>query len=155
MAGSPAVLARRLVGVGNSSPSNCSGAPRRGVNLPTLSVGLRQASVHELAFRRLTPAARMTEFLNAIEAGALFGTKELERLTLARELMERRLVHRRASSHLPQLIALFLSAPQVTASLAAKTLGISSQAARGLIGELAGSVREMTDRRRYRAWSIR
>jgi hypothetical protein len=123
-------------------------------HLPTLSVGLRQASVHELSFRRLTPAARVTEFLKAVEAGALFGVKELERLTLARELMERRLARRRASSHLPELIALFLGAPLVTASLAAKTLGISTQAARGLIGELAGAVREMTDRRRYRAWSI-
>lgn len=121
-------------------------------HLPALSVGLRQLRMGDL--RCLAPRARITALLKGVEATAAAGIRDLERLTLARELMDARLKARRASSHLPQLADLFLSSPIVTVPMAAKALKVSGQAANRLVKELAGSIREITERRRYRAWGI-
>ncbi len=62
--------------------------------------------------------------------------------------LERRLVERRSTSKLPQLIDLVMATPLVSASLIAADLSISSRAAQMLVGELG--LREMTGRGRYR-----
>lgn len=123
-------------------------------HLPAIGLGLRQAGIRLPSDLRTNLVGRLAEILRAIEAAATFGTKELDRLALAREIMQLRLKDRRASSHLPQLIELFLRCPLVTVPMAARTLNVSGQAANRLIKELAGSVREMTERGRYRAWAI-
>ena len=80
--------------------------------------------------------------------------KEVDRLTLARELLLRKCRGRRANSNLPRLVDLCLGSPIISVPLAAKELGISQQAATIMIGELASNLRELTGRGRYRAWAV-
>ncbi len=53
-------------------------------------------------------------------AGVELGFKEHDRLMLARQMLERRLTGRRASSKLPGLIELVLARPLVSTGLIAK-----------------------------------
>jgi hypothetical protein len=78
--------------------------------------------------------------------------KEIDRLTMAKGQMERRLRNRRSSSSLPALIDLVLARPVVSAVLIARELKVSQLAALNLIADLG--VREITGRGRYRAWGI-
>jgi hypothetical protein len=73
-------------------------------------------------------------------------------LVLARQVMERKLIGRRTSSKLPELIELVISRPLVHSGTAAKVLGVTPQAALKIIGELG--LREMTGRGRFRAWGV-
>jgi hypothetical protein len=66
--------------------------------------------------------------------------------------MERRLVDRRTSSKLPQLIDLVLSRPLVSAGMIVKAVGVTPQAAVRIVDELG--LREMTGRGRFRAWGV-
>lgn len=95
---------------------------------------------------------RLLAFVDAIHDAALAGLKEHDRLTMARNQMERRLKHRRANSKLPDLVELVLSRPLVSAALIQDRLKVSKQGALNLIGELG--LREMTGRGRFRAWGI-
>ena len=70
--------------------------------------------------------------------------KEHDRLALARTLMERKLVGRRTSSKLPELVELVMARPLVSAGMVAKTLEVTPQAARRIVLELGLS--EMTGR---------
>ncbi len=58
-------------------------------------------------------------------AGVELGFKEHDRLMLARQMLERRLTGRRASSKLPGLIELVLARPLVSTGLIAKELDIT------------------------------
>ena len=58
----------------------------------------------------------------------------------------------RGNSHLPQALDLALARPVVTAELLAKARKVSAQAGQNLIADLG--LRELTGRRRYRAWDI-
>ena len=78
--------------------------------------------------------------------------KEHDRLTLARQMMERKLAGRRTSSKLPELIELVMAKPLVSAGMVAKTLDVTPQAARRILLELG--LREMTGRVRFRAWGV-
>lgn len=80
--------------------------------------------------------------------------KEVDRLTLARELLLRKCRGRRENSKLPRLVDLCLCLPIVSVPLAAKELGISQQAATIMTGELSPNLRELTGRGRYRAWAV-
>ena len=71
---------------------------------------------------------------------------------LARQMMERKLVGRRTSSKLPELIELVMARPLVHAGTITKALGVTPQAALRLVGELG--LREMTGRGRFRAWGV-
>lgn len=95
---------------------------------------------------------RLLAYLDAMQAAAGAGLKELDRLILAKGQMERRLRGRRSTSTLPAAIELFLSRPVVTAAMVAATARITPRGALNLIGELG--VRELTGRGRYRAWGI-
>jgi hypothetical protein len=91
-------------------------------------------------------------FLDAIHEAATTGLKEHDRLVMARELMERRLKHRRSSSKLPRLIELVLARPLVSTAMIQKELKVTRQGALNLVADF--SLREMTGRRRFQAWGI-
>ena len=121
-------------------------------HLSALHAGLRHAK-----FRRSWQSdfeARLTAFAHAIEVMAKADAKELDRLTLARELLLRKCKDRRTNSRLPRLVDLCLASPVVTVPFVAKELRMSQQAATTMIDELSSNLRELTGRRRYRAWAV-
>lgn len=69
---------------------------------------------------------------------------------MAKSQMERRLRERGSSSKLADLVELVLSRPLVSTGLIQERLKVTKQGALKLIGELG--LREMTGRRRFRAW---
>jgi hypothetical protein len=119
-------------------------------HLSALNFGLKAIPVDRRRHR--DRETRLLALLNGLTAAAKLGLKEHDRLTLARQSMERRLFGRRTSSKLPQLIDLVLSRPLVSAGMVAKTLAVTPQAAVRIIGELG--LREMTGRGRFRAWGV-
>ncbi len=121
-------------------------------HLPALHAGFRHAQYRRA--RRQDMTTRLVEFAQAIEAMAKCEIKEIDRLTLARELLLRKCVGRRGNSKLPQLVELCLNSPIVSAPLAAKELKVSQQAASTMIDALSLNLRELTGRGRYRAWAV-
>ncbi|WEX12439.1 helix-turn-helix domain-containing protein [Chelativorans sp. AA-79] len=98
---------------------------------------------------------RIRGFLEGIETGARRGMEDLQKVTLARDVMLRRCEGRRKSSKLPKLVALFVKRPLVSVPMAAKTLKVSPQAIERMLDELGGALpRELTGRGRFRAWGI-
>lgn len=95
---------------------------------------------------------RLIANLDGLMAGIELGFKEHDRLLLARQMLERRLTGRRASSNLPGLIDLVLARPLVSVGMIAAELDITPRAALRLVEEL--NLREMTGRGRFRAWGI-
>jgi hypothetical protein len=96
----------------------------------------------------------LVKFAQAIEGIAKADSKEVDRLTLARELLLRKCKGRRANSRLPRLFELCLALPIVTVPFVAKELDVSQQAASIMIDALSPSLRELTGRARYRAWAV-
>ena len=83
------------------------------------------------------------------------GERDLQRLVLARETMLRQARNCRSNSRLPQFIELFLSRPLVSVPPAAKLIGVTPKAIDLMLTQLGGALpRELTGRRRYRAWGI-
>ena len=81
--------------------------------------------------------------------------KDLDRLILARELMNRGTAKARSNSKLPELVDLFLSRPLITVPLAAELLKLTPKAVDLMLVQLGGALpRELTGRTRYRAWGI-
>lgn len=119
-------------------------------HLLAYSVGLREIPRERRRARdRIT---RLVAYLSAMRAAAAAGTKDIDRLTLAKRQLERRAVGKRSTSSLPVAIDLFLSRPIVSAHMIAKAARITPRGALNLVEEL--NVREMTGRGRYRAWGI-
>jgi hypothetical protein len=121
-----------------------------GAHLAAINLGLRAIPVD----RRRHPRreTRLLAIANGLIAAAETGLKEHDRLFLARQVMERKLVGRRTSSKLPELIELVMARPLVHAGTIAKALEVTPQAALRIVGELG--LREMTGRGRFRAWGI-
>ena len=117
-----------------------------------LNVGMRAAAYRRAHFHDV--GTRIAGLLEGVTAAAERGHKDLDRLTLAREVLGVRLKGRRSTSRLPALVDLLLSKPLVSVPLAAKELKVSPQAVEGMMGELGSSARELTGRGRYRAWGI-
>jgi hypothetical protein len=122
-------------------------------HLPTLGLGLRRGkfrwSPHQAR------GARVGGLLGAFVEAAAFGQGDLDRLTLARAVMLRRCDGRRGNSKLAELVELFVASPLVTVQLAAARLQVSPQAVEAMLKELGGTLpRELTGRKRYRAWGI-
>jgi len=98
---------------------------------------------------------KLQGFCQVIEEAVEIANKDLERLILARELMNRVADKCRSNSKLPELVDLFLSRPLVTVPLAAKLLKVTPKAVDLMLVQLGGALpRELTGRRRYRAWGI-
>jgi hypothetical protein len=94
-------------------------------------------------------------FCQVVEEAVAIGTKDLDRLILARELMQRVTGQCRSNSKLPDLVELFLSRPLVTVPLGAKLLKVTPKAVDLMLIQLGGArPRELTGRLRYRAWGI-
>ena len=86
---------------------------------------------------------------------AAFGQADLDRLSLARTAMLRKCENRRGNSKLAELVGLFVASPLVTVQLAAARLHVTPQAVEAMLQQLGGSLpRELTGRKRYRAWGI-
>lgn len=119
-------------------------------HLAAINLGLKTIPVDRRRHRD-----RETRLL-AIAHGLLFaaelGLKEHDRLALARTMMERKLVGKRTSSKLPQMIQLVMAKPLVSAGMIAKELAITPRAALRIVEELG--LREMTGRGRFRAWGV-
>lgn len=119
-------------------------------HLLAFNAGLKTIRVDRRRHRNFE--TRLTASLDGLMAGIDLGFKEHDRLLLARQMLERRLTGRRASSNLPGLIELVLTRPLVSTGLIAKELDITPRAALRLVEEL--NLREMTGRGRFRAWAI-
>ena len=117
-----------------------------------MNVGMRAASYRRAHFH--DAGTRIAGFLDGLTAAAERGQKDLDRLTLAREVLGVQLKGRRSTSRLPALADLILSRPLISVPLAAKELKVSPQAVEGMMGQLGASARELTGRGRYRAWGI-
>jgi hypothetical protein len=90
-----------------------------------------------------------------LEEALSIAHKGLDRLILARELMNRVTARTRSNSRLPGLVELFLSRPLVTVPLGAKLLKVTPKAVDLMLAQLGGALpRELTGRTRYRSWGI-
>lgn len=121
-----------------------------GAHLLAINSGLRQTRREE----RLHPrrANRITALLRGIALAAEAGLKDFDRLSLARQSMERKLEGRRTSSRLPELVDLVFRRPILSAAMISESLDITHRAAVRLVEEL--NLREMTGRGRFRAWGV-
>lgn len=119
-------------------------------HLLAFNAGLKTIRVERRRHRNFE--TRLMASLEGLMAGVELGFKEHDRLLLARQMLERRLTGRRASSKLPGLIELVLARTLVSTGLIAKELDITPRAALRLVEEL--SLREMTGRGRFRAWGL-
>ena len=120
-------------------------------HLAAVNLGLRSIPVDRRRHRHRE--TRLLAIASGLIAGAETGLKEHDRLALARQMMERKLIGRRTSSKLPELIELVMARPLVHAGTVAAALGVTPQAALRMVGELG--LREMTGRGRFRAWGVR
>ncbi|MFW7355018.1 MAG: RHE_PE00001 family protein [Brucella sp.] len=120
------------------------------VHLLAFNAGLKTIRVERRRHRNFE--TRLMASLEGLMAGIELGFKEHDRLLLARQMLERRLKGRRASSNLPGLIELVLAKPLVSAGMIAAELDITPRAALRLVEEL--NLREMTGRGRFRAWGV-
>jgi len=92
--------------------------------------------------------------LAAVGAAAGETLAQHDHLMLAKELLARKGRGRRETSALPRLAALLLDSPLVSVPMITENLKISPQAAQILVRDLGPSLREITGRQRYRAWTI-
>ncbi|MEZ2410305.1 RHE_PE00001 family protein [Bosea sp. RCC_152_1] len=122
-------------------------------HLPSVGLGLRRGKFRWSPHQSLS--VRVAGLLDAFVEAAGFAQGDLDRLSLARELMLRKCEGRRENSKLAELVDLFVSSPLVTVQLAAARLKVTPQAVEAMLRELGGSLpRELTGRKRYRAWGI-
>jgi hypothetical protein len=119
-------------------------------HLLAFNTGLKTIRVERRRHRNFE--TRLLAGLDALLAGIEHSFKEHDRLMLARQMLERRLTGRRASSNLPGLIEMVLAKPLVSAGMIAAELKITPRAALRLVEEL--NLREMTGRGRFRAWGV-
>ncbi len=121
-----------------------------GAHLAALNLGLKSIPVDRRRHR--DRETRLLAIAHGLLAAAEIGMKEHDRLALAKKMMDRKLEGRRTSSKLPELVALVMAKPLVSAGMVAKTLEVTPQAARRIVLELG--LREMTGRGRFRAWGV-
>ncbi|WP_246777378.1 helix-turn-helix domain-containing protein [Microvirga sp. VF16] len=85
---------------------------------------------------------RLQGFCQVIEESVEIANKDLERLILARELMNRVANKCRSNSKLPELVNLFLSRPLVTVPLGAKVLKVTPKGVDLMLVQLGVPCRE-------------
>ena len=101
-----------------------------------------------------TYSRRILTFLDIVASAVKHAGAELDGLESARERMILKLKNVRKSSRLADLIDLLIGKPLVSIPLACKELRISKQALRLLIPRLGSTPREITERNRYRCWTV-
>jgi hypothetical protein len=105
-----------------------------GAHLAAVNLGLKTIPVDRRRHR--DRETRLLAIAQGFLAGAEIGLKEHDRLALAKTMMDRKLEGRRTSSKLPELVELVMARPLVSARMVAKTLDVTPQAARRIVGEL-------------------
>ncbi|NKK29590.1 RHE_PE00001 family protein [Rhizobium leguminosarum] len=121
-----------------------------GAHVAAINLGLKTIPVDRRRHR--DRETRLLAFAHGFLGAAEIGLKEHDRLALARQSMERRLIGRRQTSKLPELIELVMSRPLLSTGMVAKAIDVTPQAAVRIVGELG--LREMTGRGRFRAWGV-
>jgi hypothetical protein len=134
-----------------------AGAVLRARDLTTyllpLAAGYRETDWR--AKGRESPREKIEGFRAVVEQAVALSHKDLDRLSLARDLMSRVTQECRRNSKLPELASLFLSRPLVTMPMASKILKVTPKAFDLMMVQLGGArPRELTGRSRYRAWGI-
>ena len=119
-------------------------------HLAAFNLGLKSIPVNQRRHRDRD--TRLLAIAHGLLASAEIGLKEHDRLALARQMMERKLIGRRTSSKLPELVELVMARPLVSTGMVVQTLDVTPQAARRIVGELG--LREMTGRGRFRVWGV-
>lgn len=127
---------------------------RVGSHLLGLEAGYRAVTRNSRPSAGLPVAERILFWLAVIAESAAQASEALNRLELARQVAVSRMGTRRAHSHLGALITLLLERPVVTAPMVAQRLGVTPQSARRLIGQLGGTVTEISGQARFRAWRL-
>jgi hypothetical protein len=98
---------------------------------------------------------RLSILLSALERSAALARSDIQRLGLSRLRLIARCEGRRQNARLPKLVDLFIASPIVSIALAADRLGVTPQAIEAMFCDLGPALpRELTGRRRYRAWGI-
>jgi hypothetical protein len=120
--------------------------------LPPLDTGWRLSGYRREA--RHDFATRMEGFLACVEAAARDALMQLDSLALAAGMLQRTVAQRRATSRMAQLVDLLLAHPFVSVRLVANRLGISRQAAHGLLKRIGAPVHKITDRERDNVWGV-
>ena len=123
------------------------------LHLPTLALGLRHRRFRWQSGQAIE--IRLGGLIDAITGAAHLGHADLDRLTNARAAMKRRCMAKSKNSRLSELVDQFVSNPLVTIQMAAAALKVSPQGIDAMLAELGSSLpRELTGRKRYRAWGI-
>lgn len=117
---------------------------------PAFNLGLRAIPRENRTSKN--PQTRLIANLEALISLTEIGFKEHDRLSLAYQVMTRRLAGRRSSSKLAEAIDCVLSHPVVSTQMIAQAAQVTPRAALRLIEEL--NLREVTGRGRFRAWGI-
>jgi hypothetical protein len=97
---------------------------------------------------------RLLIFFDIVEASAKHAASELEGLAGAKERMQIRIRGVQKNARLPDLIDLFIAKPIVSIPMACKAMGVSKQAIRQMLPKLGSTPREISERRRYRYWTV-
>lgn len=118
--------------------------------LPAINLGLRLIAREKRGHKSVQ--IRLCAGLEALAEFAELGLKEHDRLLLARQMLERRLLGKRSSSKLSEAIECVISHPVVSTHMIAQAAQVTPRAALRLIEEL--NLREVTGRGRFRAWGI-
>ncbi|MEO9735433.1 RHE_PE00001 family protein [Roseibium sp.] len=122
-------------------------------HLPPLSVALRKSPFR---WRGKNPfQTRISGLLTGFETAARDTMDQLDRLSIAKEQLDRHCRSCRSHSRLPDFARMFLSRPLVTIPMARQELGVTAAAVDHMIRQLGPALpRELTGRGRYRAWGI-
>lgn len=96
---------------------------------------------------------RCLAFLGIVEAATRRARRELDALASVRNQMLLRIDGASRHSHLPQLVDLVIAKPLISIPLASKALRVSPQAIAKMLPRLGSTLREITDRQRYRCWT--
>lgn len=97
---------------------------------------------------------RVGFWLGVLRRSAEDALVELQRLELARQIMLKQVAGRRAHARAFDVMRLLLEHPVVTAPFLAEQLGMSQHGARRSLEELGSVVKEVSGRRRFRAWRV-
>lgn len=97
---------------------------------------------------------RIQMFFDIVAAAVKHACTELDGLDSAKARMNLKLNGVRKNSRLADLIDLMIAKPLVSIPQACKELRISKQALRLLIPRLGSTPREITERNRYRCWTV-
>ena len=120
---------------------------------PSIARGLWKS--HNRWQRQVETEERITYLLATFTELAKLGHADLDRLTLAQEVMLNKVPSRGRHIKLLEMIAVFIELPVVSNAILIKRLKISKQAVDYLLAELGSALpRELTGRERYRAWGV-